>query len=81
MAVTISDDILQATHFTAPELKIELAVWLFAQDRLTLAQAVALADMPWLTFQHLLASRNITPHYDVAEFEHDMLIVRQWEQN
>jgi predicted HTH domain antitoxin len=79
MAVTISDEIIQAAHLTATDIKRELAILLFQQDRLTLAQAAALADMPWIAFQHLLASREISPHYDVAEFEQDLVTLQQME--
>lgn len=77
MAIMIPDEIVHATHLTPSELKRELAILLFEQDRLTLARAAALADMPWLAFQHLLASRGISPHYDVAEFEQDLITLQQ----
>lgn len=72
MAVVIPDATLHATHLTASEMKKELAVMLFEKDRLTLAQAAALAEMRLLPFQHVLASRGISPHYDVAEYEQDL---------
>ncbi|MCF7976723.1 MAG: UPF0175 family protein [Chromatiaceae bacterium] len=77
MAVMITDEILDAAHLTATDIKRELAVVLFQQDRLTLAQCAALAEMPWLSFQHLLASRGISPHYDVADFEQDLMTLEQ----
>lgn len=79
MTVTISDEIIQASHLTATDIKRELAILLFQQDRLTLGQAAALADMPWIAFQYLLASREISPHYDVAEFEQDLVTLQQME--
>jgi predicted HTH domain antitoxin len=54
------------------ELRQELAVLLFERERLTLGQAARLADMDRLRFQHLLASRGISVHYDVAELEEDL---------
>ena len=77
MAVMIPDETLYAAHLTAAELKQELAMLLFAQDRLTLMQAAELAEMQPILFQHLLASRGISPHYDVPEFEQDMATLRQ----
>jgi len=71
MAVVIPDETLHAAHLSAAELKQELAVLLFQQDRLTLMQAADLAGMRPIPFQHLLASREISPHYDVPEFEED----------
>lgn len=72
MAFIISDTTLHAMHLTATEMKLELAVMLFGKDRLTLAQAAALAEMRLLPFKHVLASRGISPHYDVAEYEQDV---------
>lgn len=77
MAVLIPDETLYAAHLTAAELKQELAVLLFKQDRLTLMQATELAEMRPISFQHLLASRGICPHYDVPEFEQDLITMQQ----
>jgi predicted HTH domain antitoxin len=57
-------------------IKQELAIMLFEKDRLTLAQAAALADMHLLPFQHLLASRGISPHYDIPEYEQDLMTLQ-----
>ena len=70
--MVISDDILQAAHLTEGELRIEIAVALFAQERLTLGQGARLAQLPQLDFQKILAARRIPVHYDVAEFEEDL---------
>jgi predicted HTH domain antitoxin len=72
MSVIIPDDILHATRMTEEELRQEIALFLFEKDKLTLAQASRLAQMSRLQFQHLLASRQIPVHYDVAEFEADL---------
>jgi predicted HTH domain antitoxin len=72
MGVIIPDEILQATRMTAEELRQEIAVLLFQKDKLTLGQASRLAGSSRLQFQHLLASRQIPVHYDVAEFEEDL---------
>jgi predicted HTH domain antitoxin len=54
MPVTISDEVLAAAHMSEPELKQELALTLFQQERLTLAQASRLADMGQLALQALM---------------------------
>ena len=69
MSLVISDDILQAAHISENELKQEIAIMLFQKEKLSLAQASRLAQLPLLQFQHLLASRQIPIHYDIAEFE------------
>ena len=77
MSITIPDDVLESAHMSEQELLQELAVLLFAQERLTLAQACKLSRMNRLQFQHLLASRNVTVHYDVADFEEDLTTLKQ----
>lgn len=77
MGIVIPDDILQATKMSEDELRQELAVLLYQKEKLTLAQASRLAGLSRLQFQHLLASRQISVHYDVAEFEEDMKTLKE----
>jgi predicted HTH domain antitoxin len=72
MGLTIPDDILLVTRMSEEELRQEIAILLFQKEKLTLGQASRLAEMSLLQFQHLLASRQIPVHYDVAEFEADL---------
>ncbi len=72
MPVTISDEVLTAAHISGPELKREIALALFQQERLTLGQASRLAEMTQLRFQALLAERQIPIHYGVEEFREDL---------
>jgi predicted HTH domain antitoxin len=81
MPVTISDEVLAAAHITEPELKQELALALFQQDRLTLAQASRLAGMAQLAFQSLMAERRIPVHYGVTEFREDLRSLRLMERS
>jgi predicted HTH domain antitoxin len=76
MSVVVSDDILQSARMTADELRQEIAVLLFQKSKLTLAQASHLAGMTRIRFQHLLASREIPVHYDVADLEEDIKTLR-----
>lgn len=80
MSVIIPDDILQATRMTEEELRQEIAVLLFQKERLTLGQASRLVGMSRLQFQHLLASRQIPLHYDIAEFEEDIKTLKELSQ-
>jgi len=77
MSIVIPDDILEATRMSEAELLQELAVVLFQREKLSLAQASRLAGMNRLQFQHLLASRQIPIHYDVAELESDLKTLRE----
>jgi predicted HTH domain antitoxin len=72
MPVALPDELLRSTGLTESELKIELALKLFQQERLTLGQAALLAELPQLDLQRLLASRRIPLHYDQEAMEQDL---------
>jgi predicted HTH domain antitoxin len=75
MPVTITDDVLTAAHLTEPELRRELAVALFREERLPLGHASRLAEMSQGAFQFLLADRQIPIHYGIEEFREDLRTV------
>lgn len=72
MSVVISNEVLQATQLSAEEFLHEVAILFYQQKRLTLAQAAALAQTDRLSFQQLLASRDIAIHYDEHDLEIDI---------
>ena len=80
MSLVIPDEILQATRMSAAELRQEIAMLLFHKDKLTLGQASRLAGMSQWQFQHLLASRHLPVHYDVAEFEEDLKTLQELQR-
>ncbi|GAA6619861.1 UPF0175 family protein [Scytonema sp. NUACC26] len=72
MSIIIPDEILTTTRMTEAEMRQEIAVMLFQKEKLTLAQASRFALMNRIAFQHLLASRQISVHYDVEDFQEDI---------
>ncbi len=81
MPVTIPDEVLAAAHISGAELKQELAVTRFQQERLTLAQASRLAELDQPGFQAVLAERKIPIHYGVTEFREDLQILRETDRH
>jgi predicted HTH domain antitoxin len=77
MPLTIPDEVLAAAHMTEMDLKRELALTLFQQERLTLGRTSALAGMSQREFQRLLADRRIPIHYGVEDFKQDLESLRQ----
>jgi predicted HTH domain antitoxin len=70
--IEVPQDILDSARLTTTELKVEMAVYLYAQKRLSIGMARDLANMPLWEFRHLLASRHVPPHYDVPDLEEDI---------
>ncbi len=73
IAVDIPQDVLDSARLTSAELKIELAVYLYAQRRLSIGKARELADLTLWEMRHLLASRHISPHYDEVDLDEDVV--------
>ena len=74
--VEVSQDILDSARLTIPELKVELAVHLYAQGRLSFSKARELAGMSIWEFRQVLGVRRIAPHYDESDLDKDMATLR-----
>ena len=70
-------DVLDSARISVSELKVEIAVYLYVQGRLSIGKARELADMSLWEFRQLLASRRIAPQYDVAELDEDLVTLRE----
>ena len=75
--VGVTQDILDSARPTPSEQKVEMAVHLYAQGRLSAGKARELADMTLWEFRQLLASRRIPPHYDEIELDEDVATLRE----
>jgi predicted HTH domain antitoxin len=77
VTIEIPQDILDSTRLTVADIKVELAIHLYAQHRLSIGKARELAEMsPW-QFRHLLASRQISVQYDVTDLENEVATLKK----
>ncbi|CAN5524747.1 hypothetical protein BH10CHL1_BH10CHL1_42710 [soil metagenome] len=77
VTIDIPREILHVTRMTALELRRELAIHRFREGKLSFGKARELADMTVWEFQQQLASRQISLHYDIADYEEDLATLRQ----
>ena len=77
MPLVVSDDVLRLAGMSESELLLELAVFLFQREKMTLAQASKLAGLSRMELQKELASRGIPIHYGIGEFHDDLETLRQ----
>ena len=77
MNLSIPDEILRAACLSEQELSQAIALLLYHQNRLTLGYASRLANMYQGDFMELRASRDISLHYDVEQFEQDLETLRK----
>ena len=77
ISIEIPREVIHATRMTPGELKRELAIYLFQQGRLSFGKAREMAGMTLWAFQQTLGSREISIHYDVQDYEEDLITLRR----
>ena len=77
MIIEISDQILDKLSITREEVKLEVAVALYARVILTLEQASKMAEVDQLKFQQILGERKIPIHDSKEDFEEDLKTLSQ----
>ena len=70
--LVIPAKVLAETGLSRNEFLIELAVYLYDKERLTMGQARKLAGLDQLTFQKALADRGFYIHYEVKDLHDDL---------
>lgn len=73
MSLVIPDEFLQTAHISEVDLKLEIALLLFQQEKITLATASQFVGMSQLGFQRILGSRRIPIHYGVEDLPQDLI--------
>jgi predicted HTH domain antitoxin len=72
MSLVISNEFLQTAHISEADLKLEISILLFQQEKITLGTASQFAGMNQLEFQRILGSRKIPIHYGIEDFQRDL---------
>jgi len=76
----IPQDILDSARMTADQLLVELAVYLYAQGRLSLGKAHELAGLSLWEFRQILGLRQISPHFEAEDLEQDLETLRHLDR-
>jgi len=75
--LVIDDNVLAAAHLSKLEMKIELAVLLYQQRRLSFGQAQALAGLGYFEFQEILVNRKIDNGYSIEDLQSDLKTIEK----
>ncbi len=71
MGLVIPDEFLQTAHVSESDLKLEIAVLLFQQQKITLSIASQFASISQEEFQRILGNRKIPIHFSAKVFRQD----------
>lgn len=72
MTLTIPDDWFTSVSVSEQDLLLELALNLYATQKISFGKARQLAGMDWFRFRTILSERGIPAHYGVEELEQDL---------
>jgi len=72
MHLDIPIEILEANNLSEDDLRLELAVALYAARKISFGQARRLSGLDWFSFRTALHERQIPAHYDVEDLETDI---------
>jgi predicted HTH domain antitoxin len=70
--LVIPESLLEQVKMSPAEFRLEMAVYLYQSERLSIGQARRLADLDLVSFQKELAKRNIYLHYDMDDLKADI---------
>ena len=70
--LVIPQEILAAIKLPSEELRIEIAVYLYDKEKLSMGQAKRLAGLDQLAFQKELAKRDVYIHFSMKDLEDDL---------
>ena len=72
MSVVIPDDILRAAQMTEDELRLEVAILLYKQNKISSGKVRAWTGLSVIDFQHELARRGLLINYNVEDLQADI---------
>jgi predicted HTH domain antitoxin len=72
MSVVIPDDILKASSMTEDELKLEIAIMLYKQEKISSGKVRVWTGLSVIEFQQELSKRGLSINYDVEDFQADI---------
>jgi len=72
ICIEIPREVAKSARLTSMGIKLELAISLFQQKRISFGKACELSQISAWKFQHILGLRGLSLHYDVEDYEHDV---------
>jgi predicted HTH domain antitoxin len=75
--IKIDDGLLHGVKLSPEQVRLELAVGLFSDRKVTLGRGAEIAGIPQVEFMRELGRRKIPMHYDIEDFEEDLRTLKQ----
>lgn len=72
MKIEIPNEFLERSNMSEEEFRLELALFLYSRNILTVESASKFAGMDSYMFQKVLGEKKIPVHYTLTDFEDDL---------
>lgn len=79
MIFSIPDAILSQANISAEQIQIEIAVFLYQRQMLSIGQAKKIAQLDLISFQQELAVRGVNIHFNATELDKDLKNLSSFE--
>lgn len=80
MTITVPDELAAAVGLSETSAKLELALTLYQQKRISPGKAAELAGLSRMELQRELHARGLSLNYGVSDLEADVLVLRETGQ-
>ena len=80
MIIEIADELL-SNKVTGKDLLIEIALYLFAKEKISLGKAADIIGVSKMEMQHIAGSKGIPMHYDMEMITNDIDVIKWYSQN
>jgi predicted HTH domain antitoxin len=78
MVIEIPDNIVEPLD--KHKMLLEIAIYLFENDKITLGKAAELVGIPKMQMQREIGSRGICMHYDEEMLQNDLEFIKWYKQ-
>ena len=80
MTIEIADELLSNTT-TGKDLLMEVVLYLFAKEKISLGKAASIAGISKMEMQQIAGSRKIPMHYDEEMVNNDLKAIKWYREN
>jgi predicted HTH domain antitoxin len=77
VCLEIPQDVLDSARLSLDQVRVELAIHLYEQGRLSIGKAHELAGLSLWEFRELLGARQIPAHFSAEDLEQDVEMLRE----
>jgi predicted HTH domain antitoxin len=80
MTIEIADELLSYSA-TSRELLTEIALFLFAKEKISLGKAANIVGVSKMEMQQLIGAKGIPMHYDMEMVKNDLEVIKWYSQH